>query len=66
MTLESIATYKYSITAYLGLIALFEYLDIPQLQADILAYLMLIDFISGIAKQARVNYKEITSYKAWI
>lgn len=66
MSISTIATYKYSITAYLGLIALFEFLDIPQLQADILAYLMLIDFVSGIAKQARINYKEITSYKAWI
>lgn len=66
MSSTTIATYKYSITAYLGLIALFEFLDIPQLQADILAYLMLMDFVSGIAKQARINYKEITSHKAWI
>lgn len=66
MTVSTITTYKYSITAYLGLIALFEFLDMPQLQADILTYLMLIDFISGIAKQARINYKEITSYKVWI
>jgi len=45
---------------------LFAYLDIPQEQLAILAVLMVIDFVSGVAKQWRVDPSKLTSKRAWI
>ena len=45
---------------------IFEYLQIPQEQLSILAILMVVDFITGIAKQYRINPQGIESHKAWI
>jgi toxin secretion/phage lysis holin len=45
---------------------LFAYLDIPQEQLAILGGLMIIDFVSGVAKQWRVDPTKITSKRAWL
>jgi len=50
---------------YLFSIAIFEFLNIPSSQMSILWILMIMDFISGVAKQFVINPIEITSYKAW-
>jgi toxin secretion/phage lysis holin len=47
-------------------VALFEYLRIPQEQITILATLMIIDFITGVGKQYRIDRHKITSHAAWI
>lgn len=54
------------ISGYLGLVAAFEYLNIPLEQMGILALLMLIDFITGIAKQYRIDKTQIKSHLAWL
>lgn len=53
------------ITWYIAIVFIFEYLDIKWAQVSILSILMIIDFISWIAKQFRLNQNEITSYNAW-
>jgi phage-related holin len=47
-------------------ISIFEYLQIQQEQLTILAILMVVDFITGIAKQYRINPQGIESHKAWV
>lgn len=54
------------ISGYLGLVAAFEYLNIPLEQMAILASLMLIDFLTGIAKQYRIDKSQIKSHLAWL
>lgn len=51
---------------YIAWVAIFEYLQIPQEQLSILAILMVVDFLTGIAKQYRINPQGIESHKAWI
>lgn len=51
---------------YIGAIAFFEYLGIPQTQLGILALLMIIDWFTGVSKQFVLNRKDITSQKAYI
>lgn len=63
-TLSILGTIK--IAWYLWAIALFEYLNIPQMQVLILSSLMMIDFITGIWKQYRVDPRQITSHGAWV
>lgn len=64
ITTSVIATTK--TTWYLGAVMIFEFLNLPEGQIGILAILMVIDFISGIGKQYRVDPKKITSHKGWI
>jgi hypothetical protein len=54
------------ISGYLGLIAAFEYLNIPLEQMGILTALMIIDFITGVGKQYRIDRKQIKSHLAWL
>jgi len=63
-TLTAITTAKY--TWYASALMIFEYLDIPQMQIWILAILMIFDFFTWVAKQFRVNRKDITSHRAWL
>lgn len=65
MTLET-ALGNLKIFGYLATIGLFEYLNIPSIQMWILAYLMIIDFITWVWKQYFLNPYEITSHKAWL
>lgn len=51
---------------YVWSIALFQYLNIPTEQFWILWVLMLIDFITWIGKQYRVDKREIKSHLAWL
>jgi phage-related holin len=60
----AIATAK--ITGYFGAVMVFEYLHIPQEQVTILAMLMLIDFVTGIGKQYRIDPVLIKSHTAWV
>lgn len=60
----AIASAKFS--GYLGLIAAFEYLNIPLEQMGILTALMIIDFITGVGKQYRIDKKQIKSHLAWL
>lgn len=53
-------------SGYLGLIAAFEYLNIPLEQMGILTALMIIDFITGVGKQYRIDKKQIKSHLAWL
>lgn len=54
------------ISGYLGLVAAFEYLNIPLEQMAILAALMGIDFLTGVAKQYRIDKSQIKSHLAWL
>lgn len=54
------------ISGYLGLIAAFEYLNIPLEQMGILTILMIIDFITGVGKQFRIDKRQIKSHFAWL
>lgn len=54
------------ISGYLGLVAAFEYLNIPLEQMGILAALMGIDFLTGVAKQYRIDKSQIKSHLAWL
>lgn len=47
-------------------VTLFNYLHIPNLEFSILALLMVIDFLSWVSKQIRLNPQELTSHKAWL
>ncbi len=60
----AIASAKFS--GYIGAVAAFEYLHIPVEQAGILSALMLIDFITGVAKQYRIDKTQIKSHLAWL
>jgi len=51
---------------YIAGVTIFEYLQIPQEQLSILAILMVVDFVTGVAKQYRINPQGIESHKAWI
>lgn len=51
---------------YVAAAAFFQYLNIPTEQFSILATLMLIDFITGVWKQFRIDRKEIKSHLAWL
>lgn len=51
---------------YIAVVGLFEYLTIPTEQLGILTVLMLIDFITWIGKQYRIDPKEIKSHLAWL
>ena len=51
---------------YIAAVGLFEYLTIPTEQLGILTVLMLIDFITWIGKQYRIDPKEIKSHLAWL
>jgi phage-related holin len=51
---------------YSGAAAIFSYLDIPQEQIAILGILMVIDFLTWVGKQYRIDPKKITSHDAWI
>lgn len=55
-----------NLSGYIGAIALFQYLNIPQEQIFILAILMLLDFAAGVAKQFRIDPRKITSARAWL
>lgn len=63
-TSAGIAAVKTS--GYIGLIAAFQYLNVPLEQFAILAGLMLIDFLTGVAKQYRVDKSQIKSHLAWL
>lgn len=54
------------ITGYVWSIVIFEYLNLPQEQVTILAMLMLIDFITWVGKQFRIDPVRIRSHTAWI
>lgn len=68
-TLASIKTLGYA-----TIVSFFVFLNIPQEQIGILAILMLIDWITGVGKQLRVDKTNVTSYrmglgvmkKAWV
>lgn len=45
---------------------MFEYLNIPLEQMWILALLMWIDFLTGVAKQYRIDKSQIESHFAWL
>lgn len=51
---------------YIAWVAVFEYLQIQQEQLAILAILMLVDFITWISKQYRIDPQLLESHKAWI
>lgn len=51
---------------YIAAIWMFEYLAIPTEQLGILATLMLIDFVTGVGKQFRIDPKQIKSHLAWL
>ncbi len=51
---------------YVSAVALFQYLNVPTEQFSILASLMLIDFLTGVWKQFRIDRKEIKSHLAWL
>ena len=50
---------------YIVIAFVFEYLDIKSAQVTILSILMIIDTISWIAKQYRIDKNEITSHNWW-
>jgi len=50
---------------YIVIAFVFEYLDIKSAQVTILSILMVIDTISWIAKQYRIDKNEITSHNWW-
>lgn len=50
---------------YIAIVFIFEYLDIKGAQVSILSILMIIDTISWVAKQYRLNKNKITSHNAW-
>lgn len=60
----AIATVK--TTGYLGAIAVFQYLNVPLEQFAILGTLMLIDFVTGVGKQYRIDKRQIKSHLAWL
>lgn len=70
MTISEIATTPYfsdiKTTGYITAAILFQYLDIPTEQLAILSVLMIIDFITWVVKQYRVNPQEIKSHLAWL
>lgn len=51
---------------YFAAVWLFEYLAVPTEQLWILAALMLIDFITWVGKQYRIDPKQIKSHIAWL
>lgn len=51
---------------YFAAIGAFEYLAIPTEQLWILAILMIIDFITWVGKQYRIDPKQIKSHIAWL
>lgn len=51
---------------YIGAVAIFQYLNIPSEQLGILGTLMLIDFVTGVWKQFRIDPREIKSHLAWL
>ena len=63
-TSSSIALLKTS--WYLASAAVFQYLNIPSEQFGILSALMIIDFITWVGKQFRIDRKEIKSHLAWL
>ena len=63
-TSAGIAAVKTS--GYIGLIAAFQYLNVPLEQMAILAALMGIDFLTGVAKQYRIDKSKIKSHLAWL
>lgn len=63
-TTSAVATAK--IAWYLSAATIFAYLDIPQEQIVILGALMVIDFLTWVGKQFRLDPKKITSHAAWI
>lgn len=64
---ETTSTVAISKTAwYFGAVAIFNYLNIPTEQMGILATLMLIDFVTGVGKQFRIDRSEIKSHLAWL
>lgn len=50
---------------YIAIVFVFEYLDIKEAQVSILSILMIIDTITWVAKQYKLNKNEITSHNAW-
>lgn len=54
------------LSGYIGAIAIFEYLNIPQDQLCILSVLLVLDFVMGVAKQLRVDKSKLTSHEAGI
>jgi phage-related holin len=63
-TITAITYTKYS--WYASTLIVFEFLDIPQMQVWILWCLMILDFITWVCKQFRLDRKLITSYRAWL
>lgn len=63
MIAETTTTYK--LVGYVAAIGVFEYLSIEETQVAILSALMVMDVLSWIAKQYRLDKKEITSHKLW-
>lgn len=51
---------------YLVAVTFFQYLNVPTEQFWILASLMLIDFMTWVGKQFRIDRKEIKSHLAWL
>ncbi len=49
------------LTSYLSIAWVFEFLNIPQMQITILAFLMLLDVITGVMKQYSTDPSGITS-----
>lgn len=58
---SSIATIK--TFWYASVVAFFVYLNIPQDQVNILALLMIFDWVTGVGKQLRIDKRDVTSYK---
>ena len=53
-------------SGYVFAAAVFQYLNVPTEQFWILATLMLIDFVTWVWKQFRIDRKEIKSHLAWL
>jgi len=65
--IESSSTIAYiKISGYAGAVAFFSYLNIPTEQMGILSVLMMIDFVTGVGKQFRVDKSQIKSHLAWL
>jgi len=67
LALESSGSIAYiKMVGYASSVAYFSYLNIPTEQVGILAVLMVIDFITWIGKQYRVDKTQIKSHLAWL
>lgn len=63
MIAEMTTTHK--LAGYVAAIGVFEYLSIEETQVAILSILMIMDVLSWLAKQYKLDKKEITSHRLW-